>query len=50
MKKVYISPRIELFMINAPRLMSTSTVEVGGDYDGTNPIQSRDGGFFDDED
>ena len=48
MKKVYISPRIELFVINAPRLMSTSTVEIGGDYNGST-IQARDGGIFDDD-
>ena len=51
MKKIYIIPKIESYVISAPTLMSTSNIQDGGDDSGDGNAESKSfgGTIFDDE-
>ena len=41
MKKIYIIPKIESYVISTPTLMSTSTIQDGGDDSGDGNAESK---------
>ena len=52
MKKIYIIPKIESYVISAPTLMSTSNIQDGGDDSGDGIAESKDfqGSLLDEDD
>lgn len=52
MKKRYIIPKIESYVISTPTLMSTSNIQDGGDDSGDGNAESKvfQGSIFDEDD
>ena len=52
MKKIYIIPKIESYVISTPTLMSTSTIQDGGNDNGDGNAESKvfQGSIFDEDD
>ena len=48
MKKSYIAPRVEVFVIGATQTMLTGSqsIPTGGKYNGTSKIESKDRGDY----
>lgn len=52
MKKIYIIPKIESYVISTPTLMSTSNIQDGGDDSGDGNAESKvfQGSLLDEDD
>ena len=52
MKKIYIIPKIESYVIGTPTLMSTSNIQDGGDDSGDGNAESKvfQGSLLDEDD
>lgn len=48
-KKVYVTPKTKKNRLSIENLMITASPGVGGDYNPSNPIDSKEFEFFDEE-